>query len=166
MASKVTIKIPKNFSSQSEFITIKLASKQLENIARDTEKKLKEQVQQSIQRPNSSGNLANSMFAERVNDLKWGVGNISFLNKNAPYWRWINFGVAKTGRRIPPPVRGTFSPGDPAPNSLQFQSGRFEKDDSGFLIIPNKPIQPHNFIARTLAEVPKIISSVLNRIKR
>lgn len=169
MGSRVTIKSKGKFGFKQSQIIELLSNKHIEAIAKDTETIIKEKIIESLQRPGSTGNLANSFFAERIGIRGWGVGNIPFLNKNASYWRWINYGVAGTGRTTPPPSIGSFSPGNPAPSGGDFRKGRFAQNSGssgGFLMNPNKPIEPHNYIARTLVQVPGIIKSVLIRIKR
>ena len=66
MASKVTIKIPKDFSSQTELITRKLASKQLENIAKDTEKKDSEKTKETESAKDEKSNMdpSTNIFSE------------------------------------------------------------------------------------------------------
>ena len=168
MSSKVTIVHIKQFSTK-QFSAIKtLIENQLSSIAFNTEKTIQDKIKESLQRPGSTGNLSRSFFAEKSGARSWGVGSISYLNQHAPYWRWINFGVAATGRTTPPTTVGAFSPGSPSPNAGDFRRGRFQHNSGaggGFLLTPKKPIQAHNYIARTLIEVPKIISKVLSRIK-
>jgi hypothetical protein len=167
MSSRVIISGVEKFGKR-EFQTIqRLSIKQLSEIAKITEITIQRKIQESLQRPGSTGNLANSFFAEPIGTNGWGIGNISYLNTHAKYWRWINFGVAGTGRTTPPTTTGTFSPGNNAPNGADFRTGRFtHSSSSGFLLTPTKPIQAHNYIARTLVDIPNIISSALTRIKR
>lgn len=143
----------------------------LQDIAHQSEKRIQFHVLASVQRPGSTGKLAESIFAEKTSN-GWGLGKISYLNKVVPYWRWINFGVAGTGRKIPPATYGVFNPGSqppqgPGPN----RSGRFQplrSTEGGFKMVPTLPIQPHNYIQRTLQQQNSIISSVLrsrNKLK-
>jgi hypothetical protein len=140
-----------------------LSEKHLESLAKETEVVLKQNIKDSLQRPSSTGNLENNITSEKTGNLSWGVGNIAILNQNAPYWRWINFGIAASGRTTPPKTVGFFNPGQQAPDASSFRNGRFSKDGTGFLINPQKPIQAHNFIERTLANLPTIIAKILGR---
>jgi hypothetical protein len=151
-----------NFAKQQLSIIKDLANKQIKEMTDETVEVMRNHITSSIQRPNSSGNLANNITAEKILN-GYGVGNISLLNTNAPYWHWINYGVAQSGRTIPPATKGYFSPGDPIPNSNSFRDGRFTQDSDGYMMIPTRPIQPHNFIQRTIQEIPLIINSVLSR---
>lgn len=164
MASRVIIKGITKFKT-TQFKTIQeLSERQLEVLAKETEILIQRKITESIQRPGSTGDLANSFFAEQTIN-GWGIGNISFLNQNAKQWYWINYGVAQTGRSIPPNTKGTFSPGNPKPDSSSFRNGRFKQSSNGYLMKPNKPIEPHNFIARTLQQIPILISNVLSKVK-
>ena len=77
----------------------------------------------------------------------YGVGNIAVLNKEAPWWAWLNFGKAGTGRTIPPGTKdnpritGHFVPGT---------KGIFTKGQPKFPMNPKKAIKAHNFIERSL----------------
>jgi hypothetical protein len=77
----------------------------------------------------------------------YGVGNIESLNQRAPWWAWINFGRAGTGRTIPPGTKdnpritGHFVPGN---------KGIFTKGNPKFPMNPKKAIKAHNFIERSL----------------
>ena len=158
---KVTINGLSQFARTQAVIIKNLSDKQLESIAKESEKQMQFHVLASIKRDGSTGNLAKSIFSEKTFS-GWGVGKISFLNEKAPYWRWINFGRAGTGRTIPP---GT----DENPKIVgHFDSasgGRFQKGSPYFKMNPTKPIAPHNFIQRTLQSQNNIISTILRRIK-
>lgn len=167
--SRVNIKGVSKFRNTEIIQVGNLSRRQLEVLALSTERVIKEKITESIQRPGSTGNLANSFFAERITDSSWGVGNISFLNSKAPYWRWINFGVAGTGRKVPPKSIGSFNPAPGAPSADAFGTGRFQQNSGpggGFLLIPTKAIEPHNYIQRTLAEVRTLIASALKTVRR
>jgi hypothetical protein len=76
-----------------------------------------------------------------------GVGNIAYLNEKAPWWAWINFGRAGTGRTIPPGtkdnprIKGHFSP---------VNKGVFTKGQPKFPIFPKRAIKAHNYIEKAL----------------
>lgn len=148
-------------NEQKAFLSI-LADTQVEAMAKETESVIKQKIKDSIQRPGSTGNLANNFYAEKISDRAWGIGNIAVLNTNAKYWKWLNYGVAGTGRRIPPSSMGSFSPLAIAPDAGLFREGRFVQDGS-FPMTPTKAIEPHNYIEKTLSEIPNIIRLVLSR---
>lgn len=153
---------------QMAFVKI-LSDKHLQAIAEETEKRLQFNVTASIQRPESTGNLAEQMTKEKIPG-GWGVGNISKLNQRSPQWLWVNSGRAGTGRTIPPgtaenpKIKGSFSPGQSRPNSGSFRGGRFQKG-GGFHMNPTKPITPHLFIEKTIQQIPTLIKFVLGKVK-
>lgn len=161
--AKVTVKInDKNFIRQQIPIIVNLAERQIEAIARETEKVIQAFITGSIKRDGSTGNLANSFTTVRIIG-GFGVGDIDFLNKQAPQWHWVNYGVAQSGRRIPPKSRGSFSGKPPSPGGGK---SRWNQSSNGqFLINPRKAIGAMNYIQKTLNEVDKIISSVVRTIK-
>ena len=77
----------------------------------------------------------------------YGVGNIETLNQRAPWWAWVNFGRAGTGRTVPPGTKenpritGHFVPGI---------KGIFTKGQPKFPIDPKKAIKAHNYIEKAL----------------
>jgi len=161
--AKVTVHIinSEKLLTQQLAIIKKMADKDIEKIAKETEKRLQFNILASIQRPGSTGNLAKAFYSERISN-GWGVGNIEHLDTVVPYWRWINFGRAKSGRTIPPATMGYFNPGTSYPDASAFRTGRWSNSVKAFLMIPQRPIQAHNFISRTLQQQNSIISSVLN----
>lgn len=64
-----------------------LSERHLEAIARETEIVIKRIISERITRSGSTGNLENSFFAVPIRG-GWGVGDIDFLNNQAPYWYW------------------------------------------------------------------------------
>jgi len=135
-----------------------LSNNQLKKAADLTAQEMKDNIVASIQRPGSTGNLADSIFAERVSELAYGVGNISYLDVNAKYWRAINYGSNHmVGKKLSP---GTFSPGLAMPDAGSFRNGRFYENTSqgGSLYAPivRRPIEAHNYIERTVAKLSVI----------
>lgn len=139
-----------------------LSERHLQAIAEETVKVIRQKITERIERQGSTGNLANSMTAIPITG-GWGVGDISFLNSQAPYWYWQNYGVAQSGRRIPPRSGGEFQQGNPRPVS----SGGNARwgQPGGFMINPQKPISPKNYIQATINEINKIVQDVVRRVK-
>lgn len=165
--AKISVKIlgDNNFVAHQLSLIKEMADQDLEKIAIETQKRLQFNILASIQRPGSTGKLADSMHVERIPN-GWGIGNIEYLNKTVPYWRWINFGRAKSGRTTPPASLGYFSPGTSYPDNSAFRTGRWSNSVGEFLITPVRPIQAHNFIARTLQQQNSIIAGVLHKRRK
>lgn len=120
--------------------------KQLDNAIEETRERslkptgdhLKDQIQVE--------QIAESGFSSVVNS-GYGVGNINTLNQKAPWWAWINFGKAQSGRTIPPGtndnprITGHFEPSN---------KGIFTKGQPKFPIFPKKAISAHNYIEKAL----------------
>jgi len=169
---RVTKLNPKPLALEVKEYLIPLKEKQLLEISEATLNEIRNNIRRSIQRPNSSGNLESSVFMEKIL-AGYGIGNVDYLNQNAPYWHWINYGIAQTGRRIPPSyvenssIMGIFSPGLPKPDVNYEQEGRFQigRTDNGriYPLFTSKPIEPHNYIERTVDKIPAIINLVLSQ---
>lgn len=145
--SKYFINVPSPKQFQGAMLDAIL--KRVEEVAKDAEATLKDNIKNSIIREGSTGNLEDSMFIEPIPN-GYGLGNIPFLNEHAKQWHWLNYGVAQTGRKIPPgtdenpKIRGHFEPET---------NGRFVKGQPKFNMNPKKPIEAKNFIENTLADI-------------
>ena len=101
--------------------------------------------------------LKDQIQVEKI-DNGYGVGNIAVLNVKAKWWRWLNYGIAGTGRRIPPgtkdnpKITGHFVPGT---------KGIFTKGQPKFPIDPKKAIKAHNFIEKALGQILGKINQLL-----
>ena len=129
-----------------------LAERQTFRLAEATVLEIRETIRANIKRPGSTGLLADSFHAE-MTATGAGVGRISFLNKEVPYWRHINFGSLAIGanwqHRVP---KGEFRPGDPMPNEGSFGDGRWS-DPGKYSFIPKNPIPPMSYIEKALAKI-------------
>jgi len=160
MPSKITIKKKgsKSLVTEIKEFIIPIQNKHLEIAGQLTEQEMKQAIKDSLQRPGSTGNLEDSVFAERISIDSVGVGNVSYLDQKAPYWRAINFGSSHmVGKQMP---KGTFSPGDPKPNSASFRDGRFYKGGKYAPIVMNA-IEAHNYIERTVNKISTIVERAM-----
>lgn len=151
--------------AQTQVVIIRdLSERQLERIAKETEVIIREKIQASITRANSTGNLENSFNAEKI-FRGWGVGNINFLNSQAPYWAHVNFGSSVVGashnHRVP---QGAFNPGNPFPDSGS-AGARWEAGAGPYSFIPTQPIAPLNYISKTLQELNLIVEKAIREVK-
>ena len=162
---RVSIKgIGKDFAKIQAQTIARLSERQIEEIARETEKVIKAKIRERIEREGSTGNLANSFTTVKISN-GWGVGDINFLNQNAKYWYWMNYGVAQSGRTTPPKSRGAFRTGNPAPSS-EGGTSRWNQSSTGqYMINPTKPIEAKNYIQATISEINLIIASVVRSVK-
>src|SRR6185295_158972 len=161
MAHTVLIKGFKEFKAQQILLIHQLSERQLQECAKATVTVMRFHIQTSIERSGSTGKLALGIFESKLTS-GWGVGDIDYLNQNVPYWAWINYGVARTGRIIPP---GT----NENPKILGYfdspTKGRFQKGPQYFPIFPTKPITAHNYIEKTVQQIPIIVNTTLKRFK-
>lgn len=154
--------LSKGFLNRQILRIRKLSERHIEDIAKETARVIKQKITERIERTGSTGNLANSFFAIKITD-GWGVGDINFLNQQAPYWYWQNFGVAQSGRKVPPKSKGSFETGTPQPISAGGNSRWTQPGE--FFINPSKPISPKNYIQATVAEIGSIVRSVVRRTR-
>jgi hypothetical protein len=147
----------KSLAQEIMIITEKLSNKHTKTLANASEEIMKNNIQESILRNDSTGNLAKQITVEELNN-GYGVGNIDTLNQNAKQWAWLNWGRAQTGRTIPPGtkenprIRGHFT----SPTR-----GRFIKGQPKFPMNPKQAIRPINYIEKTLATIQSRINEFL-----
>lgn len=115
-----------------------------ERVLKPTGNHLKDQIQvEKISENNSTG---------------YGVGNINTLNQKAPWWQWINYGRAASGRTIPPgtndnaAIKGYFEPET---------KGIFTKGQPKFPMNPKKAITAHNYIEKALGVMVSKVRQLL-----
>ena len=168
MASRVIIKkagAKKGSRSQVLSFVRDLADRQLSAIANKSAEVMRQKVDESITRADSSGDLKESIYAVRIDSGHYGVGDISFMNVTTPYWDHVDKGSAVVGasysHRVPV---GGCNPGFTAPNKSNSDQ-RWFIAQGGWSFIPKKPIAPRNYIAKTITEQNRIIAEVLNTVR-
>ena len=100
-----------------------------------------------------TGALATAFIKEQFSRYSWGVGIIDYLHDNVPYWRHINFGseaIDANWQHILP--------------MGHWENGRWVEGDGpdDYFAVPNTPIQAHNYIERTIADMNIAIQKVLS----
>jgi len=142
-----------------------LSKKQIYVLAKTTEDYIKKTISESIKRPGSTGTLAEG-FETYVTSNGYGVGKISFLNKNVPYWRHQNYGSEAIGANwqhfVP---SGQFSPGLNVPDAGAFRNGRWEPGQGSYGFMPSQPIPAMNYIEKTLAYILPNVHNIIKDIK-
>lgn len=84
---------------------------------------------------------------DTLNGFGWGVGNIKLLNEKAPYWSAVNYGSSHmVGKLLP---KGSFQPGEKAPNPISSRQGRWKKGLENFSAIIKNAIPAMNYIQKT-----------------
>lgn len=130
----------------------KLSEEHTKILAEEHKKELDKAIEETRERVlKPTGNhLKDAIEVEKLNvaELKgYGVGNVEVLNAKTPWWIWINFGRALSGRTVPPgtdehpQIQGHFEPGT---------KGIFTRTQPKFPIFPKKAITAHNFIEKSL----------------
>lgn len=161
----VTIKTAQGFVKKQIAQVEGLAQRQTFRLAKATEIEIGETIRELVTRPGSTGLLAESFHAE-MTALGAGVGRISFLNKEVPYWRHQNFGSVAIGANWQHWVgKGTFQPGIPQPDTGSFRDGRFvqglNQGGKMYNFFPKNPIPAMNYLEKSLAKILSKINIIL-----
>jgi hypothetical protein len=128
----------------------KLSEEHTKLLADEHKKELDKNIdltRERVEKP-TGNHLKEQIAVEKLNAVTgYGVGNINTLNQKAPWWAWINYGRAFSGRTIPPGtdensrIKGHFEPST---------KGIFVKGQPRFAMNPKKAITAHNYIERAL----------------
>jgi len=142
-----------------------LSARHTKRLAEVTENYIKEAIKESIKRPGSTGNLADG-FKMYTTQSGHGVGKISYLNKEVPYWRHQNYGSEAIGANwqhfVP---SGQFMPGNPEPAGASFREGRWEVGAGNYGFIPGQPIPAMNYIEKALSYILTNAHGIIKDIK-
>jgi hypothetical protein len=122
-------------------------------------------------RQGATGNLANAMKLDvqagaGEAGVSWGIGHIPTLDKEAPYWRLLNFGgltwAARTGTGVPG-FFGAGNPPDKAQRGTRKGSERFNYNtgEGHFVMKVTNPIKGINYIEATRQRLDKEIHTII-----
>jgi hypothetical protein len=145
---------------ESIFLHDENIKREVKELGEKTAEKMNEVITSNKKRPQAGEptTLEDNIDVTHYKDGSgWGVGEISKLDKNAPYWRAVNFGsshlVGKT-------IHGQFEPGEPKPNP-QDGANRTGRLKTGWYTVTIKnPILPMNYIEKTINFVRRQINNL------
>jgi len=129
-----------------------------------------------IHRDGSTGNLVRSINIEYWSQgaketlageayAGWGIGKMSDMDKDAPYWYLINYGgmsfIAKFGLG----VGGSFNGEAPDPMKAGSGVGTQRFGSGNFVMFPKSPILPMGYIEASRFELDKNINTIIAKLK-
>jgi len=150
MQIKVTIRDKKgtNFvKSEIRRVTI-MKDLDLERIAKECEKIIGDTIQNKAK--DSKGLLASYLYAHKVNNNSWAVGDIPELDREVKHWNHIDKGSEAIGADW-----NHYLP------KGRWVNGRWVIDSSGYNAKPKTPISAMNYISDTVAQMEMIIPQIL-----
>lgn len=120
----------------------------IKELGATTRDKMKETITINKKRP-GGGELEKSITVDyMVDGVSWGVGNISKLNSEVPYWKAVNWGSSHiVGKKVP---AGEFAPGEARPSKPSFRAGRWIKGTGKYSFVSKNPIPPMNYVEKTV----------------
>ena len=143
----------KNFEAQMVQEIQLMAAKDVQRLAERHETIIKRTIEAKMD--GGTGNLELHWNAGEMNipgKFAWGVGDIEELNKEAPYFRHINYGSIAIGANWQ-----HFLP------KGMWVNGRWVTNSAGYAgIMPKTPVPARNYIETSIdlmnIEIPKILS--------
>jgi len=159
MVISVSTKVTRTGKSIEELVTNikllqKLSVKEVDTLAKQVTSDFRYYINHSRHRPAQSGTktLANAFTDSGVvvlpdGSVSVGIGNIAELNKDYPYWFFVNYGYAfKSGSHSPPMRLGYFGHGEaPDPGLAGAGTQAFHVQKKGYLLKPG-PIRAMNYV--------------------
>lgn len=148
--------LPEKFQQNIEFQFISVRDG-LKVIADETQKHMQNVIKQKTYRDGSTGNLSNSIQVEPIDGTTvfgYGVGNVSYMGRVAPYWYLMNYGGFSTIAARGLSLYGYYGAGDKPDASLRgtrtSPGGQaFTVQPGGFRMTPTAPVAPKNYIEDT-----------------
>lgn len=147
-------KVGSDFRIEEKTFIQELSEHDMERLARECEKIIRETITNKIQRHGSTGNLAHGFYAHSISGvgiIGWAVGDIDELDTHLKYWNHLDKGSEAIGARWQ-----HFLP------LGRFINERWVEDPKGFTFIPSKPIPAYNYIAETISQMDVKISKILS----
>lgn len=103
-----------------------------------------------------------------IGEVRMGIGEIKELNEKAPYWYWINYGIAKSGTTVPGKGKkvpaGQFT-NEPKPSKNVPQTGRWI-EGGDYTFKAKKPIEPKHFIEAGQEYLKRKIKEIIKKYSR
>lgn len=151
MTVKVTSqgKNPINFIRDIEIRFYPELQQRLVELSDDTVNTMRSIIDSSKKRPKTTGNkLEHAIEREilsSIGGVQIGIGNISTLKSQAPYFEVLDAGgyIPNYGNLVP---SGQFFPGDPQPNASSFRQGQWQPGTGQHSFRAKKPIDGINYI--------------------
>jgi hypothetical protein len=160
---------PAEWGKEIEKIVYWEIQEELNRIGKSAHELMINTIKSSIKREGSTGNLENSIQFQFWNtgfSCGFWIGDIDFLNANAKYWRWLNYGIAGTGRTTPPPNLGYFGGNRPPQMYGGTEKWTHTGSKDNYLMIPRKPIEAVNYIEKTISQLNIDIPAMLDRVDK
>jgi len=130
----------------------KATKREVMKLGEETSEKMINVIEENKVRPQAGEpkELEDNLKVEKFDNgdvYGWSIGNISILDKLAPYWRAINYGSRHlVGKLLP---LGFFSPGEAKPSSEHRREGRWKKGGPHTVRVKN-PIPAMHYIEKTV----------------
>lgn len=119
-------------------------------------------------RDGKTGNLANAITIDQyagAGEVGWGIGKITTLDQNAPYWYLLNFGGKTFVAQFGLGVGGSFNGNSPDSSKAGTGVGTERFGDGNFVMFPKNPIRPLNYIESSRQKLDLEIKKIILHIK-
>lgn len=125
-----------------------------------------------IHRDGSTGNLVKSINIEYWANkgvespfAGWGIGKMSDMDKEAPYWYLINYGGMSFVANFGMGIGGSFNGEAPDPMKAGSGVGTQRFGAGNFVMFPKSPILPMGYIEASRLELDKNINLIIQKLK-
>ncbi len=153
---------------------------EFQDVAHDTMEKtanvMKGRIENTRKRRKGEKSITDYLNVEKIGpqtaEVRLGIGNIQQLNKEVPYWYFINYGKMFTsGNSLPnygkPVTPGSFD-GEPPIKGASGQ--RWQAGKGEYTFKAKKPIEPKHYIEAgsefLKREIKKVVKQYMNEIRK
>jgi len=132
-----------------------------------TADKMRQVIDSERKRPDKGTHkLENSITAETLTTtggVEIGIGRISKMTEEAPYWEVLDRGgyVPNYGNLVP---LGAFIPGEPIPNPKNFRQGNWEVGEGKYTFRATRPIEGIDYVGKSIRHLDSELKEMMSKL--
>ena len=132
-----------------------------------TADKMRQVIDSERKRPDKGTHkLENSITAETLTTtggVEIGIGRISKMTEEAPYWEVLDRGgyVPNYGNLVP---LGAFIPGEPIPNPKNFRQGNWEVGEGKYTFRATRPIEGIDYVGKSIRHLDSELKEMIIKL--
>lgn len=132
-------------------------------LADNTVENMRNTIRTEKKRPSTGEKLEQTIDKEILSTtagVDIGIGRISTLTKETPYWEVLNNGgyIPNHGNFVP---LGAFVPGEPKPSASNFRQGNWEVGSGKYTFRAKRPIEGIDYIGKAIRELDKDLKETI-----
>lgn len=143
------------------------AQEGIRTLGHHTADKMRQVIDSERKRPDKGTHkLENSITAETISTtggVEMGIGRISKMKEEAPYWEVLDKGgyIPNNGNLVP---LGAFIPGEPKPNSANFRQGNWNVGEGKYTFRAQRPIEGIDYVGKSIRNLDNELKEMITKL--